>query len=59
GSTFRVTQHRGEIVPTRLDAPALITVHPSSILRAPDDDARHRAHADFVADLRQISAALR
>ena len=59
GSSFRVTHHRGEIVPTRLDVPALITVHPSSVLRAPDDSARHRAHADFVEDLRQIVAALR
>ena len=59
GYSFRVTQHRGELVPTCLDVPALVTVHPSSVLRAPDDEARHQAHADFVADLRQISAALR
>lgn len=59
GSTFRVTKHRGEIVPSRVDVPALITVHPSSVLRAPDEEARHRAHGDFVADLGQIPAALR
>jgi uracil-DNA glycosylase len=59
GSGFRVTQHRGEVVRTDLEVPALITVHPSSVLRAPDDEARHQAHRDFVEDLGQIAAAVR
>jgi hypothetical protein len=33
-------------------------VHPSSILRAPGDEARHQAMAAFVADLRVVAGAL-
>jgi DNA polymerase len=52
GSAFRITQHRGET----LDAPDLAaavvaTVHPASILRAPDDAARRREMDAFVRDL--------
>jgi uracil-DNA glycosylase len=36
----------------------LVTVHPSSILRAPDDDARRAAFRDFVRDLEAVAAAL-
>ena len=32
----------------------LATVHPSSLLRAPDDKARLKARADFVADLQVV-----
>jgi DNA polymerase len=34
-------------------------VHPSAILRAPDDDARHAEMKRFVADLRVAARALR
>jgi uracil-DNA glycosylase len=34
-------------------------VHPSSILRAPDQSARAAAYGDLVADLRRIVAAVR
>jgi uracil-DNA glycosylase len=37
----------------------LATVHPSSILRAPNDDARHEQMAQFVADLKKVAAAIR
>jgi DNA polymerase len=36
-----------------------VTVHPSSILRAPDDASRRKAMADFVADLRVAARRLR
>ncbi|KAB8188832.1 UdgX family uracil-DNA binding protein [Nonomuraea phyllanthi] len=48
GREFRVTHHRGEPVPLG-DALAVATVHPSSVLRAPDRD---EAYAGFLADLR-------
>ena len=32
------------------------TAHPSSILRAPDDEARHAAREAFVSDLRVVAA---
>ncbi|HKW75279.1 MAG TPA: UdgX family uracil-DNA binding protein [Terriglobales bacterium] len=52
GHDFRVTQHRGEWIESELAAYVLATVHPSSILRAPDDDSRHEEMRKFVADLR-------
>jgi len=58
GSSFKVTQHRGTVVPSPLDARVLATVHPSSILRAPDQDARRLEMARFIADLRAAARAL-
>jgi len=58
GPTFRVTQHRGNKLATPYGVPALATVHPSSILRAPDDAAREEAMKAFVADLRSAQRAL-
>lgn len=52
GSRFRLTQHRGEFQSSLLAPRVLATVHPSSILRAPDDQARHRELAMFIDDLR-------
>lgn len=50
GRSFRVTQDRGRVID---GAPKLVaTIHPSSILRVPDDASRHDAYAGFVADLR-------
>lgn len=51
GSAFRVTQERGKILKTDSGRAVLATVHPSSLLRIPDRDARHLAFTQFVADL--------
>jgi DNA polymerase len=59
GKTFKVTQRRGEFVPSLLGPVALATVHPSSILRAPDDAARHAETERFVEDLRKVAGRLR
>jgi hypothetical protein len=59
GSAFRVTQNRGKILTAPNLPPVLATVHPSSILRAPDDQSRHEARASFVADLREAATFLR
>jgi DNA polymerase len=58
GPAFRVTQHRGQSMPTALGVPALATVHPSSILRSPDDKSRRDAMEAFIDDLRAASEAL-
>ena len=42
GGTFRVTQHRGALVKSPLAPLVLATVHPSSLLRAPDPETRRR-----------------
>ena len=59
GPKFRVTEQRGEFVDTPLAAMVTATVHPSSILRAPDDTAREQAYAAFVRDLLVVAGAMR
>jgi DNA polymerase len=58
GSQFRVTQHRGEWLESNIAPFVMATVHPSSILRAPDDDARHEEMRKFVADLKKVVSQL-
>jgi DNA polymerase len=53
GRQFRVTQHRGEPVPSDLAPVVIATVHPSSILRAEDREAQF---AHFVSDLKTVAA---
>ncbi len=55
GRQFRVTKQRGVPVESPLEATVVATVHPSSILRAPSDEARSDAMHDFVADLREVA----
>jgi uracil-DNA glycosylase len=59
GRTFKVTQMRGTILEHQLAPKVMATVHPSSILRAPDDESRHREMKLFVRDLRRIAPLLR
>jgi uracil-DNA glycosylase len=58
GKDFRVTQHRGEFVESTLVPYLAATVHPSSILRAPDENARREEMARFIADLKKIARVL-
>jgi uracil-DNA glycosylase family protein len=55
GRGFRVTKQRGVPVESPLAPYVLATVHPSSILRAPDEQARREAMRDFIADLREVA----
>jgi uracil-DNA glycosylase len=57
GRTFKVTAHRGELIPSLLAPVVLATVHPSSILRAPDEETRHRETRRFIEDLRRVRRA--
>jgi DNA polymerase len=59
GKAFRVTRERGRLVPSRFAPYALATVHPSSLLRAPDEETRHREMQLFVEDLKKIAEVLR
>jgi DNA polymerase len=59
GRAFRVTEHRGELIASPLAPIVMATVHPSSILRAPDEAARHAELARFVEDLARLAEALR
>ncbi len=51
GPSVRVMRDRGKLLPSAFSERTLVTIHPSAILRAPDEDARHVAYAAFVADL--------
>lgn len=54
----KVTKDRGRAIPSPLAGLVSVTVHPSSILRAPDSAARATARKQFVADLRAIARRL-
>src|SRR6476659_4878329 len=56
GPSFRVTRERGKVLSSKLAPRVLATVHPSSLLRQPDEESREREYKHFVSDLR---AALR
>lgn len=55
GKTSKVSKQRGEFVESSLVS---ATVHPSSILRASDDQGRRDEMKRFVADLKKVAAAL-
>jgi DNA polymerase len=58
GKSFRVTVQRGTFVQSALASRVLATVHPSSILRAPDDEERRRQMKAFVDDLAKVARVL-
>lgn len=59
GASFRVSQQRGVTVPSNLAPIVMATVHPSSLLRAPDEETRHREIARFTADLKAAAKMLK
>lgn len=58
GSSFRLTEQRGRLLSAPLAPRVIATVHPSSILRAPDDDTRHAEFGGFVRDLQTVAKAI-
>src|SRR5229473_2858198 len=52
GPAFRVTRERGKVLPSKLAPKVVATVHPSALLRQPDEMSRDREYARFVVDLR-------
>ena len=59
GRDFRVTKSRGKPVPSTLAPHVVATVHPSSILRASDDETREAEMQAFVDDLLVVARLLR
>jgi uracil-DNA glycosylase len=59
GKSFRVTKQRGKPVPSNLANAVMATVHPSSLLREPDPDAREANFERFVADLKVAAKAMK
>jgi DNA polymerase len=58
GRDFRVSKQRGELVESALAPKVMATVHPSSILRAPDDETRHEEMRRFVDDLKKVAKVI-
>jgi DNA polymerase len=58
GRAFRLTKHRGEFVESDWAPHLLATYHPSAILRAPDEESRHRMRGEFVDDMRLASEVI-
>lgn len=55
GKEFKVTEQRGELIPSGVARHVITTVHPSSILRAPDAERRQSEYARFVEDLKKVA----
>jgi uracil-DNA glycosylase len=58
GKDFRVTKQRGEFVKSPYAPYVMATVHPSSLLRAPDEATRKLETRRFINDLRRIHEVL-
>ncbi len=58
GKEFRVTRHRGEFIESPLAPFVIATVHPSAILRIPDEAARVAAMNQFIEDLKRVATQL-
>jgi len=59
GKQFRITRERGLPIASPLARHVMATVHPSSILRAPDSASRQSERERFVADLKIVSPPIR
>jgi uracil-DNA glycosylase family protein len=58
GPQFRVSKQRGQFIESTLAPYIMATVHPSSILRAPDDETRHAEQRQFIDDLKKVARVL-
>ncbi|MGH9223911.1 MAG: hypothetical protein ACRD2W_09060 [Acidimicrobiales bacterium] len=58
GSSFRVTKRRGEFIEGLVGPVITATVHPSSIVPAPDGETRQKEMAAFIADLRAVATRM-
>jgi len=58
GSSFRLTQHRGELLDSELASIVTATIHPSAILRQRDDASRQAERTAFAEDLGVVAEAL-
>jgi uracil-DNA glycosylase family protein len=57
GRQFKVSTQRGVWIPSPLAPFVMATVHPSSLLRAPDDETRRREMERFIEDLKLVHKA--
>ena len=57
GRVVKIGAERGKPIPQGNDAPVFVTVHPSYLLRLPDEEAKKTEYARFVADLSAVKVA--
>jgi DNA polymerase len=57
GRPVAIGANRCRVFDTGHGVRVFVTVHPSSLLRAPDEDGRRKAYADFVNDLKAVAIA--
>jgi uracil-DNA glycosylase len=55
GSAFRVSRERGQLLSVSFAPYAMATVHPSALLRIPDETMRREETQRFIEDLRSIA----
>src|ERR1044072_7575394 len=58
GPQFRIYKQRGEFIESALALFVMATVHPSSILGAPDDETRQLEYRQFVDDLKKLARVI-
>jgi DNA polymerase len=56
GSSFRLTQHRGELIESELAPVAAATLHPAAIVRERDPESREREREALADELRNVYA---
>ena len=59
GKDFRVSRERGTLMKSQLAPYIMATLHPSTILRAPDSKAREQQRREFVRDLKKVSGLIK
>ncbi|MGH9163781.1 MAG: uracil-DNA glycosylase family protein [Vicinamibacteraceae bacterium] len=59
GRSIKIGEVRGKPLESTLAPLVMVTTHPSSILRAPDSEARRQARAELAADLRTLGELIR
>ena len=58
GSSFRLTQHRGELLESELAPVVAATIHPSAIVRDRDAESREAERDALASDLRTVAEAV-
>lgn len=58
GRAVTIASVRGEVLPGGGDSRVIVTIHPSYVLRQPDDESKEREYKGFVADLRRCAKLL-
>jgi uracil-DNA glycosylase len=59
GKVVTIAKVRGQVLPLDDVSRLMVTIHPSFLLRIPDQEGRHAEYAHFVEDLRLCGAFLR